>query len=297
MASEVLLHLHIPKVGGTTLRNWIFERAATTERWKDHGGLIQSGIYYFPWDVIAPADTALSSSDRAVLARDDVNAVVGHFWFGIHRYLGRPYTYVTLLRDPADRLVSLYYLLVALPDRYNFKRLTGFHDFVTRSDYRETYNDQTRRIAGAEPGVGGLNREVLERAKSNLRECFSVVGTMERFDETLLLLNRQFGWTDDTGTYFPGRQNPVRPEVSSLPDATLAAIRERNALDYELYEFADSLLADQVARAGPELSAQLESLRGRQLALYERLAWKQSAEWEDQKRSQEKPADAIAVEQ
>jgi hypothetical protein len=59
-------------------------------------------------------------------------------------------------------------------------------------------------------------------------------------------------------------------------------------------EFSDSLLADQVARAG-QFSAQLESLRTRQLALYEELAWTQSAEWEEQKRPGRKLEDVRAA--
>lgn len=34
-------------------------------------------------------------------------AVVGHFWFAVHEHVGRPWTYVTLLRDPVERVGAL----------------------------------------------------------------------------------------------------------------------------------------------------------------------------------------------
>lgn len=275
--SEVILHLHIPKVGGSTIRGILFQQCASEDKSVDEGDLFRSGIYYYPGGVVAPPDTTIPEPVRRALGRDDLRAVVGHFSFGIHPYVTQPSTYITLLRDPADRLVSLYFLLVRLPDRYDFARGTGFQDFVTSDKYREAYNDQTRRIAGIEPGLGGGGRAVLEQAKENLRRHFSLVGTMERFDETLVLLKRRFRWEKDIG-YYPERQNPTRPRVAALPHSVLAEIRERNALDYELYEFANAMLEEEVTSAGPEFRRDVEALRTAQLADYELMGWRKEKE-------------------
>jgi hypothetical protein len=281
--SEVLLHLHIPKAGGSTMRGVLFDQYALADD-AGNDSHVRYGIYYYPADVLGPEKPQITETIRHSLGRDDIHAVLGHFRFGIHANVPRKSTYVTMLREPADRLVSLYQLLVQLPDRYGFHRGTGFHDFVTNPPFREVYNDQTRRIAGAEPGPGASRRDVLELARENLLRHFSVVGTMERFDETLILLKQRFGWTKPI-QYFPRRQQHLRPSVRSLPKKTLNAIRELNTLDYELYDFADALVEEAIARAGPEFAGDLEVLQFTQLATYNQLAWQQSEDAKQQKPS------------
>src|SRR5512138_3008380 len=183
--SEVLLHLHIPKAGGTTMRNVLFEQYADAANDAGNDPYMSCGIYYYPADVLGPADPQMTEAIRRSLGRDDLRAVSGHFAFGIHAYVPRKSTYITMLREPADRLVSLYQLLVQLPDRYGFRRGTGFHEFVTKPPFPEFYNDQTRRIAGKDPGPGDTRRDVLELAQENLERDFRVAGTLEKFEETL----------------------------------------------------------------------------------------------------------------
>jgi len=269
--SEVLLHLHIPKAGGTTMRDVLFDQYAVDDD-AGNDSHVKYGIYYYPADVLDTEKPEITEAILHSLGRDDIRAVLGHFRFGIHAHVPRKSTYITMLREPADRLVSLYQLLVQLPDRYRFRRGTGFHEFVTNPPFREVYNDQTRRIAGKEPGPGGTGRDVLELAQENLERNFSVVGTLERFEEALVLLKQRLGWKKPI-QYFPRRQNSMRPAVGSLPRKTIDAIREMSPLDYELYEFADRLFDQAVADAGPEFARELEAFRVAQLSLRNELAW------------------------
>ncbi len=198
-----LLFLHIPKVAGTTLSKCIQSQCASGERYKgepdpEYPGkyMLHDGVYYYWRGFFKPPDLEVTPDVQRVLARDDLRAVVGPFWFGFHPYLSGPWKYATMLRDPVERTVSLYAHLVEhefpQPLPYNGMSL---HEFATNPPFREVDNDQTRRIAGEEPPLGGCTPAMLERAKQNLRRRFRVVGITERFDETLMLLKHAFGWT------------------------------------------------------------------------------------------------------
>ena len=123
-------------------------------------------------------------------------------------------------------------------------------------------NDQARRIAGAEPPLGGCDRSLPERARRNLREHFAVVGLTERFDEALLLLRRELGRGDKL-YYVPRLVNRAKPPPREVPAVVLDWICRRNELDLELYRFAAELLADRVARAGDGFAEELAQFRER----------------------------------
>src|SRR5262249_44721920 len=104
--------------------------------------------------------------------------------------------------------------------------------------------------------------------KDNLRRSFAVVGVTERFDETLIVLKRAFGWTKDL-LYYPKNTNPDRPPIDSIPQATRDAILGWNELDRELYRFANSMLDELIASQNGGFWEELEELRVRKQALLE----------------------------
>ena len=104
---------------------------------------------------------------------------------------------------------------------------------------------------------------MLEVAKSNIMECVSVAGLTERFDETLVLLRRTFGWSklwyvraDD------GLDDATQHGAS--PD-TLRWIEQQNRLDMELYGWASRRFEEAIASQSS--GGELRSLR-RQNSIY-----------------------------
>jgi hypothetical protein len=99
---------------------------------------------------------------------------------------------------------------------------------------------------------------MLDEAKRNVEEQFSVVGLTERFDESVVLLGQAFGWQNLV-------YEPVNvwesPPPAELPPETLRRIEDENWLDRELYEFAKQRFARLVEGQGDDFAITLEALR------------------------------------
>jgi hypothetical protein len=248
-STPAVLFLHIPKAGGLTLGEYIYNQCRTPEAPRD--GLLDDGVAYLDYGFIKESPLAVPAHVVRLLGRRDLRAVLGHFWFGLHEHLVRPYVYVTLLRRPIDRVVSLYYYTRC------HERMT-LNEFVRTPPFAEVDNDQTRRIAGVHPPIGGCTRETLNIARDHLRRHFAVVGTTERFNATLAMLNLRLGWNRSVASY-PRNVNPERLAADELPREALDAVRERNELDYDLWQFASQLLDEAIADE-PRFRGQLTRL-------------------------------------
>jgi hypothetical protein len=176
---------------------------------------------------------------QTLLKRNDLQAVIGHFSFGIHNLLERPFHYITIVREPVSRVVSLYHYL-------KLENEISLQDFADSCPYREIDNDQTRRIAGVNPEIGKCSENDLQTAKDNLRHHFAVVGTTERFDETLALLKQKFNWNKEVVAY-PRNVNTYQKDSTLLSEATIKAIKNRNIFDIELHRYANQLMDEAIA--------------------------------------------------
>jgi hypothetical protein len=243
---EILIFLHIPKTGGTTLHH-VLERYYSKEQicsFKDPDR--HNDIESFK---------GLSKAKR-----EAYRLIQGHLSFGFHRHLPGRSTYITFLREPIARALSFYYYAKSDPDHYLYPLLTdGQVDLKTllrqqTATTHELFNLQTSMIAGdewADP-LRPADHDALERAKQNLRTHFRV-GLTEEFDASLQMLSQTFGWKIKAYT----KKNVTRrkPQIKTLDAETRALLREANALDTELYQFARELFETQRQMSGNHCSA------------------------------------------
>ena len=152
-----------------------------------------------------------------------------------------------------DRVASLYYYAT-------LQNSQSLEEFAAHPPFKEVDNDQTRRIAGVDPPLGGCTRSMLDQARENLRRHFAVVGTAERFDETLILLKRKLGWNKEIVSY-PRNVNTARPTTRSLSQEAIDAVRKRNELDFELWEYASQLLDEAIIAEGSGFSDELDNYK------------------------------------
>jgi hypothetical protein len=260
-SERCIVFLHLPKTAGSTLK-----------------AALQ---YKYPSETLLLEDTSdhFGGIDRVPLEeRRSARVVTGHIHYGIHRLIPRECDYVTVLREPVARVVSMYRHILAHPRHRLHDQLAqsgmGLEEFARTADDAGLDNLQTRLISGRQAGEvithagskGGvwlapeLGRDDLEEAKRNL-DRFLVVGLTERFDESFILIRRALGWklpvyeTRNVAKVVEGSTvEPPKPEAIEL-------IRDRNTLDIELYEHAQGLLSGAIERQGPSFQPEVAAFR------------------------------------
>lgn len=256
----LLLFLHIRKAGGTTLKDII-------DRHYDPAAILRFEVSTM--QLARDGFSQLSEPQKRGL-----EVIAGQMPFGLHRFLPRPSTYITLMRDPIDRVVSYYHHVLRRSEHYAHDQVVSekmsLHDFVCSGVSADTDNGLVRTLCGIEdvlttPEVGQCSREMLENAKKNIEQHFPVAGLLERFDETLILLRRTFGWKDLF--YTRKNVNPNRAGKQTVDVKVRAEIEKRNALDMELYGFTRKRFDSMLSRQGPGFVRELSSFR-RLNALY-----------------------------
>lgn len=242
-----IVFLHLPKAAGSTLSG-VFVRQ------------YEEGAVH----TISPPIWENLDRFRALpeARRHAVRLLLGHMPFGLHEWLRPPVRYVTMVREPLDRVVSHFHFVRGRPSHELFDRIRPgmtVGDYVRERTSLELDNGQVRLLS-ADPFVefGSVTRDHLEAAKRHLTEHFEVVGVSDRFDESLLVMREALGWRhrilyverNVTGA----RRHPLTPEEA---EAVLAA----NRLDAELHAFARGLLAARTVGREAEFGRRLARFR------------------------------------
>jgi hypothetical protein len=226
---KAIFFLHIPKCAGTTLTEEIIKK-----KFKPHESII---FYEHGTQVLIDLLKGMSQKEQG-----KIKCIAGHFAFGIHRYYtAGPAAYITLLRDPIERVISHYYYVLRREDHYLHQTAVG--EKLTLKEYMENQlsielnNGQTRVLAGIGWGApyGKCPDSMLEQAKANLKNHFAAIGISEQFDEFLQLLNHKLGWV--IPEYKSKNVSENRLKIENIDKKTLAVIEKYNRLDIELYRY------------------------------------------------------------
>ena len=212
-----VLFLHLPRTGGTTLSQ-----------------IARS--HYAPGEVQVLDDkgrarfAAMSDHERRRL-----RFVRGHFRYGFHREFPQRCQYVTLIRDPVDRMVSLYRKMRRTPSHahHELAKELSLGDYLRRGFQGGPANEQTWRVSGTPKDFSEMTEDDLHLAARNLRR-FAVVGVTEQFDDFLASLHRSFDWPVTEYRRYEVSTEPP-PELGA---DVLALIEERFSLDRQLHDYA-----------------------------------------------------------
>ncbi len=236
-----IVHLHIPKTAGTAFRS-AFQKATD--------GKLRIFPHY-------------DERKYAGIDPSRFDFFSGHFGFETATKLGGEI--ITVLRNPIDRFISVYYFWRQLYENgieRNPKTILAhkfsLSEFVKIRDepfvIEALYNTMTWQIAHGTSlahrrklrEVGKTDADVFELALGNLA-TFSLVGVQERLEVFESAMVRRFS--------IPLRIRKInvteaRPAAEDIGAATISAIRDWSLLDLRLYEHVYKLVSDSLPDHG-----------------------------------------------
>ena len=247
MNHSILIFLHLPKSGGTTLKS-VIER--------QYGS---SCIYDIP--KYKPREI----EDTIKRKRNRLEVVMGHLGFGWHYLLDKPFKYITMLRNPIERIVSLYYFSKKYEWQpyYELANSLSLEEFASIESNREICNYQTALLSGIVQAPTSTRelpqKKHLQEAIENLNTHFINVGITEKFDESILLLQDSLSW--EMPFYRRLQVVADRPKIVDLNKRILDTIKRNNELDLELYSWTKQKHNALVAKKGEEFEGRLARFR------------------------------------
>jgi hypothetical protein len=218
-------YVHINKTGGTTIKY-----------------ILRNSTWLRHCDLPTPRRDAVAEPADIAFARKvfffGLNSITGHSLRPWVEGLPGSIDYFSMLRDPQKRCLS-HYQHVKRASRRKGSDIT-FEQFMDNERYRDR---QVRHIAGVPDA---------EKAKKIIQERFFFVGLLERFDESMHILQELLPFPIPLA-YQPrhvAKDNRAKQEVLDNP-ASRELLERGNRLDQELYEFVrDELYPAYRTKAG-----------------------------------------------
>jgi len=183
-----------------------------------------------------------------VANRYDIELIQGHQYFGIHKALEQPVTYIAIFRHPVNKVISAYQSYRRTVDSPN-------HEWAMENTLKQALkkklkvhfdNGYTRVLvfenSNEEVPYGKVTEEHFLLAKGRLEKHF-LVGTTDKYDEFLVLLYHTLDWKYP----FYTKANFAKPEhklkYPFFDVETLELIIEQNEYDLRLYHWIEGRVA------------------------------------------------------
>jgi len=255
MIDPLIVFVHTPRTAGTSLwfalmdalpdvrnrgRKWPQVKiAAVGHRMKERDAPRGFGL----------VGSALEDYLEAIRGNPFLKVCGGHLAYGLHKALGESCQYVTLIRDPVDRAISLYSMMRGRPVNYKSEDWSeprgdpiahlwaeqydlSLTETMREREYR-LCNDQVRMITGgsedSEEAIALLQSEYV----------FGLAEDLSSFEAELSCMLRA-PLVIGTHNILEREVNPKKQRVARYVPSPeeLALIREANQADIKMYEWA-----------------------------------------------------------
>ena len=234
-----IIFLHHVKTGGKTIEKYLLRKF--TEQYRKTTTIFKDESLGNIFDILTSEDS------KKISEINDARAISGHFPFGIHNILGGDSIYMTLLRNPVDRVRSFYaYSLKNKGSKvYNYLHDNNitFEEFIqlekkdiVRSNVHELNyvleDGQAKLLAGEDILVGeGSTEHLLQHSLNNIERHFGFVGVTELFNDSFIEINKLLG-LHPFNLYIIQNRSNVKVSVT---EKHKSIIEERNKIDKTLH--------------------------------------------------------------
>ena len=160
-----------------------------------------------------------------------------------------------MFRDAVDCYISNFYQSKKFAETLEGTAARAWSCPETLDDYLENprfNNLQLKFLLGVEPGDDRVLTDAdLQRAKRLISTVGINVGILERYSDSLHLFEQVTGSKIPFGIVVVRNKNRVPEAQREIDETTRQRIRDSNALDQGLYDFAEKVFDDQIAGCGP----------------------------------------------
>ena len=164
--------------------------------------------------------------------------------------------YIGIIRDPLEVMVSSAYYhrdiwhvpyLRSIPNEKFIQNLIRFPEKYDQEEYSLTKNSMAD-VFGFPKGLHVTDKKRIQSYLQYLGTIFRLVIVTEHFNESLVLLKRYLGWKLKNIIYIPINENKHDTiKALNISDIEKGKFKERNYLDYELYDFFYERFVEQMS--------------------------------------------------
>jgi len=246
---KLLIFHHIPKTAGTSLRNIIENNYLPHEIVTTYGANRKSVDWYKKFY------NSLTIEEKASIRCIAAHTV--HFIIPVLIEQQHPFQVFCLLRDPVDRIVSLYHFCKKIPytksgggaqkgqkirelnwkieDIYLNLGEGNENSSELHSIFKDFFNGQTRILLSPHVNTETLeytriSQNFYEKQVKDILQKHYVVGVQEKFSESINLFAQKFGWKN-----LPNRRDNIGHYENKLSKDVIELIRSYNAIDTKLH--------------------------------------------------------------
>jgi len=164
--------------------------------------------------------------------------IKGINYFGLHQYFKNPSNvkYITLLRDPIERIINLYEGIYKNKNHSLHKTVSKskmtLKDFVSSSLTKELSNYQTSLISGISFDLDKCNFNIYNTAIVNIKDHFCHVGIQAHLRKSVEELTTFIGTPKGIKLEL---QKKVQPKKQEISNEVIDLIHERNIYDIILF--------------------------------------------------------------
>lgn len=262
--NKKLIFLHIPKTAGSTFHMIL------NKRYKSNDIRNLFGSRYDEPEI-------KSFMEEPIEEKQNIRLLKGHMPFGMHNYLPKESRYISVLRNPVERVISQYYYIKK--NSYNPLHNQVEKDGMTISEFVSSgisvgmNNGHCRFLNGDldEYKFNQCDEVLLEQVKENIKRHFIWLGLTERFDESVLVLSKLLGWKSPP-YYIRENVSKNRKSRDLISKEEISVIEKYNSLDMKLYSFVNDMLDKQIKDIS-NFSGIYEAYKNKNRTIQKRWGW------------------------